>query len=116
MDYGRLVVARLDLGYDRHADSQDRARPVAPVARHDPPAQRFDKPATNCKTQTGTGAPAILRSNAVEFIEDPLKIARRNPWPLVDDFYLDKITVTLRANIDSATSGRVFRRVVEEIE
>src|SRR5215831_13521915 len=99
MCYGRLALG-LDLGYDRHADCQDRAGPVSPVARYDPPAQRFDKPATNGKTQTGACATAILRPNAIEFVKDPLKIARRNSRPFVDDFDLDEFAVARRANIN----------------
>src|SRR5215469_13949460 len=73
-----------DLGHHRHADRQDGARPVTTVARDDPAAERLDKAAADRKTEAGSRTPMVLRLNPVEFVENALKIAGRDPRPLVD--------------------------------
>jgi len=79
----RLPLRR-KLRHDRHPDRQYCTGTVAPVARDDPSAQRFDKTAADRQAEPGAGAAAILRVNAIELVEDAFEIGRRYPRPLVE--------------------------------
>src|SRR5580700_11844943 len=111
----RLPLRR-KLRHDRHPDRQYCTGTVAPVARDDPSAQRFDKTAADRQTETGAGTPAVLGLDPVELVEDALEIGGRDPGPLIDDLDLDEFPVALRADIDAAAGRGIFRGIVEQIE
>src|SRR5271169_2399419 len=111
----RLPLRR-NLRHDRHADRQHRARAVATVAGDDPSAERLDKAAADRQTEAGTGAPAVLRLDTIEFVEDALEIGGRYPGSLIDDLDLDEFPVALRAEIDAAAGRRIFRGIIEQVE
>src|SRR5882762_8393031 len=91
-----------DLDGFRHRDTnrQNRAGPVAAVARLDMPALRLDETAADRQTQAGAGATPVLRLHAIEFIEDPLEIARRDPRALVGHFQGNDIAIAAGPQID----------------
>src|SRR5215471_58450 len=112
----RRPANHINLRYDGHADRQNRARTVAAIAGEDPASERFHKAAADRETETGSGAPPILRLNPVEFIEDALEIGRRNSRPLIDDLDLDEFPVALCPQVDAASGGGIFRGVIKKIE
>src|SRR5205807_9659214 len=114
MRRGRLA----DLGgfRDRDANRQDRARTVRTVLRLDATPLGFDKAAANRQPEAGPGAAAILGLNAIELVEDPFEIARRDAGSLIDNLDRDDIPVLPCMQIDAAAGGCVLGRIIEQIE
>ena len=54
--------------------------------------------------------------HAIELVEDALEIGRRDARTFIDDLDLDEFAVAARANVDPAAGGRIFGRVVEQVE
>src|SRR5437588_777553 len=100
----------------RKADRQRRTGAVLPATGLDPPALRLDKAAADRQPETGAGAPAILRLDAIELVEDAFEIARRDARPLIDDLDPGNIAVAPGPQVDAAAGRRIFGGVVEQIE
>src|SRR6266851_835920 len=100
----------------RKADRQYRAGAVLPAPGLDAAALRLDKAAADRQPQPGAGATAVLRLDAVELIEDPFEIVRRDARSLIDDLNQGEFTVAPRPQVDAAAGRRIFRGVVEQIE
>src|SRR5579884_936361 len=62
----------------REPDGQYRARPVAAVLRLDPAALHLDEAPADRKAETRAGAAPVLGIDAVELVEDPLQVGRRD--------------------------------------
>src|SRR5271165_5703540 len=96
-DFGRL--------WHRQPDCQNGAGAVPPVLRFDATALRLDKAATDCQSETGSGAAAILGLDTIKFVKDTLEIIRRNAGPLIHYLERDNIAVTTGTQIDAAPGG-----------
>src|SRR3984893_19005139 len=88
----RLPLRR-KLRHDRHPDRQHCTGTVAPVARDDPSAQRFDKTAADRQTEASAGTPAILGLDTIELVEDALEIGGRGARAPIADFAHDHVPV-----------------------
>src|SRR6266446_10692463 len=90
----------------RKADRQHRAGAALPAAGLDPPALRLDKAAADRQPQTGPGAPAILRLDAIELVEDAFEIVGRDARPLIDDLDNGEFAVAPGLQVDAAAGRR----------
>src|SRR5437763_11233260 len=102
--------------WERQPDDQYRAGTVAAVTELYLAALRLDKAAADRQPESGARAAAVLGLDAVEFVEDPFEVARRDARALVDDLDSDRLVLAPRADVDAAVRRRVFGRVVEKIE
>src|SRR5436190_5054542 len=100
----------------RQPDAQYRAGAVAAVTRLYVAPLCLDKAAADRQPESGPGAAAVLRLDAVEFIEDAFEVARRNAGALIADLDYDGFILAPRSYLDAAFSRRVFGGVVEQIE
>src|SRR5690348_14556285 len=74
----RVFARNLQQATRREVDREDGSAPVAPVSRHDGPAERFDETATDGKPEPGAHAPAVAAAYAIEFLEHALQLGLRN--------------------------------------
>src|SRR5262249_20734114 len=109
-------VQLLDVRRNRKRNRKHGSAPIGSICRSDCSVHGFDEASRNCETKPGTGKDVVKLLRAIELIEDPFEVGRRNTFSLVQDLEADGIPVAPTLDADSAARWSIFGCIVQEIE